>query len=96
VHTLMAQVHFHLQSFEVVGEARLGLIAHLLSRPLLEAAELLVDIHDCGFFGLVRGQFCESVVQRDCGREVRMIRSEGKGGALALTEQLLCVADSYW
>lgn len=47
--TLMAQIHLHLQGLEVIGEARLGLISHLLASPLLEAAKFLVDIHDCRY-----------------------------------------------
>jgi hypothetical protein len=43
----MSKCHFHFQSFELLRYACLGLLAHLLSRPLLNSIELLVDIH-CG------------------------------------------------
>jgi hypothetical protein len=45
--TLVADVHLGLERPEVVGDARPDLAAHLLPRPLLEAAELLVDEHGC-------------------------------------------------
>lgn len=48
VHTLMTQVHFHFERLELVGETSTGLCAHLLVRPLLQAVEFLVDVHDCG------------------------------------------------
>jgi hypothetical protein len=44
----MAQIHLHLQSLELVGEASAGLGAHLLVCPLLQAVEFLVDVHGCG------------------------------------------------
>lgn len=43
--TFMPQIHLDLQRFEVLRRVRLCLSAHLLARPLLEAAEFLVDIH---------------------------------------------------
>lgn len=52
VQTFMPQVHLYLQRFEVLGRIRLCLSAHLLARPLLEAAELLVDVHG----GRMRGE----------------------------------------
>lgn len=55
-HTFVPQIHLHLQCFELVGEARLDLSTHLLACPLLEAAELLVDVHGGGLYGLSRGQ----------------------------------------
>jgi hypothetical protein len=45
VHTLLPQVHLHLQRLEVVRDIRLDLLAHALVGPLLEAIELLVHIH---------------------------------------------------
>lgn len=48
MHTLVPQVHFHLQGFEVVGQRRAGLCAHLLVGPLLQAIEFLVDVHGGG------------------------------------------------
>lgn len=52
VQTFMPQVHLYLQRFEVLRRVRLCLSAHLLARPLLEAAELLVDVHG----GRMRGE----------------------------------------
>lgn len=48
VATFMTQVHLQLQGLEFVGESRPGLSSHLLSSPLLEAIEFLVDEHCCG------------------------------------------------
>lgn len=41
----MSQGHLDLQRLEIVGHVSLGLAAHPLARPLLEAIELLVDVH---------------------------------------------------
>lgn len=41
----MPQSYLHLQRLEVVRDARFGFAAHSLARPLLEAIELLIDIH---------------------------------------------------
>jgi hypothetical protein len=43
--TLMAQLHLHLEVVELLRHGCLGLCTHLLSGPLLDAIELLVDIH---------------------------------------------------
>lgn len=43
----MTQVHLQLEGLELFGEPGAGLGAHLLVGPLLEAVELLVDVH-CG------------------------------------------------
>jgi hypothetical protein len=48
----MAQVHFHFEGLELVGETSAGLCAHLLVGPLLQAVEFLVDVHDCGGVGV--------------------------------------------
>lgn len=45
----MPERHFHFESFEVIRGACLSFPAHLLAGPLLEAIELLVDIHACVF-----------------------------------------------
>lgn len=47
-HTIVPQVHLHLQGLELVGQASAGLCAHLLVGPLLQAIEFLGDVHDCG------------------------------------------------
>ena len=41
----MAQLHLNLQRSELLTDLRLGARAELLISPLLDAAELLVDIH---------------------------------------------------
>jgi hypothetical protein len=41
----MPQSHLHFQELELFRDARLGLCTHLLTRPLLDPVELLVDIH---------------------------------------------------
>jgi len=41
----MSQSHFDLQGLEVIRDIGLDFSTHPLSCPLLEAAELLVDIH---------------------------------------------------
>jgi hypothetical protein len=46
--TLMTQVHLQLQGLELVRQPRTGLGTHLLVGPLLQAIELLVDVHPCG------------------------------------------------
>ena len=43
--TIMAQLHLHLEAAELLGHGCLGLCTHLLPGPLLDAIELLVDIH---------------------------------------------------
>lgn len=43
--TLISELHFHLQSLEFFGHVGLGLRSHLLTGPLLDPVELLVDIH---------------------------------------------------
>ena len=45
-HTFMAETHFHFKGLELLRHIGLGLAAHPLPRPLLEAVELLVDVHD--------------------------------------------------
>lgn len=47
-HTLMAQVHLHFESLELVREPSAGLGTHLFVGPLLEAVKFLVDVHICG------------------------------------------------
>lgn len=74
MYTLMAEVHFHLQGLELVGQAGTGLCAHLLVGPLLEAIEFLVDIHSCGDQG--KGASVAQVVRTRAGRE----RGGGGGG----------------
>jgi hypothetical protein len=44
----MAQVHLGFHRLEIIRRARLGLSAHLLPSPLLEAVELLIDVHGSG------------------------------------------------
>lgn len=44
--TFLPEIHLHLEHLEVVRDAGLDLAPHPLSRPLLEAAEFFVDIHD--------------------------------------------------
>ena len=44
--TFMSQSHFDLQRFEIVRNTSLGFAAHPFACPLLEAIQLLVDIHD--------------------------------------------------
>ena len=46
----MSQLHFQLESLELVGRSSLDLLAHSLVRPLLHAVESLADIH---FGGIV-------------------------------------------
>lgn len=41
----MTEVHLRFKRLEILGGARLCFPAHLLSRPLLEAIELLDGIH---------------------------------------------------
>lgn len=43
--TLLPQGHLDLQHLEVIGVVGLDLAAHALATPLLEAVELLVDVH---------------------------------------------------
>ena len=43
--TFMSELHFHFQSFELLGTIGLDFSSHLLPRPVFEAIELLVDIH---------------------------------------------------
>lgn len=52
VHTLMTQVHLDLEGLELFRQAGAGLCAHLLVGPLLEAVELLVDVHGGGRVGV--------------------------------------------
>jgi hypothetical protein len=49
-HTLVPQVHLHFQGLELIGQAGAGLGTHLLVGPLLQAIELLVDVHGCGWW----------------------------------------------
>ena len=42
---LISELHFHFQSLEFFGDVGLGLRSHLLTGPLLDPVELLVDIH---------------------------------------------------
>lgn len=58
----MPERHLHFKSFEVIRGACLSFPTHLLASPLLEAIELLVDIHACvfataesGFSGRISG-----------------------------------------
>ena len=43
--TFLSQAHLYLQRFEVVRDACLDLPTHSFSCPLLEPAELLIDVH---------------------------------------------------
>lgn len=43
--TLLSQGHLNLEHLEVLGGVRLDLAAHALAAPLLEAVELLIDVH---------------------------------------------------
>ena len=61
--TFMSQGHLDLQGLEIVGHVSLGLAAHPLARPLLEAIELLVDVH-LGLKMSEMGQRWESQVFR--------------------------------
>lgn len=56
--TLVSELHFQLQRFELLGDVGLGLRAHLLAGPLLDPVELLVDVH---LFGLLNSA-CETVL----------------------------------
>lgn len=51
--TFLSKAHLYLQRFEVVRDACLDLPTHSFSRPLLESAELFVDIHIDGCCYLV-------------------------------------------
>ena len=44
----MAEGHLHLQGLEFIRHSGLGLLAHLLPSPLLDAVKFLVEIHRCG------------------------------------------------
>jgi len=44
-HTILPQLHLHLQALELVGRVRLHLSTHAFATPLLQAVELLVDYH---------------------------------------------------
>jgi hypothetical protein len=52
----MSQSHFDLQGLKVIRDIGLDFSTHSLSCPLLEAAELLVDIHVGGRSNQVRWQ----------------------------------------
>ena len=43
--TLLSQRHLQLQHLELIARVGVHLSAHPLSAPLLEAVELLVDVH---------------------------------------------------
>ena len=43
--TFMSQGHLDLQCLEIVRDIGLGLATHPFACPLLEAIELLVDVH---------------------------------------------------
>jgi hypothetical protein len=64
--TLVSELHFHLQCAKFVGDACLGPSAHLLARPLLDAVEFLVDIHDDDL-----GAVVESLQSSVVGRKYR-------------------------
>lgn len=82
LHTLVPQVHLQFQGFELVGDARLRLTAHLLAGPLLEAVELLVDVHDCD---------CGCVEAEDRLRGVAVIRAaELRSGVDGLIDTESC------
>ena len=51
VHTFLPQAHLYLQGLKVIRDICFGLSAHSFARPLLEAIQLLVDIH---FEGVAR------------------------------------------
>ena len=50
----MTKCHLHFQRVEFFRDAGFGFGTHLLARPLLDAVELLVDIH---FSGGMPGSF---------------------------------------
>lgn len=52
-HTVVAEGHLHLEGPELLRDIGLGLGAHLLTGPLLDAIEALVDIHDGGDSGVI-------------------------------------------
>lgn len=44
--TFLPQTHFYLKRFEVIRNTGLDFSSHSLTSPLLESAELFVDVHD--------------------------------------------------
>jgi hypothetical protein len=82
MHTLVPQVHLHLQGLEVVGERGAGLCAHLLVGPLLQAIEFLVDVHG--------GGGCSSEARAGGGVMITASRGVGLGGRIYRYGRCIC------
>jgi hypothetical protein len=71
--TFMPQAHLNLQRFEVIRDICLDFATHSFSCPLLEAVQLLVDVHVVCFR---LGMGCASFVIGCAKSLIRLFRGE--------------------